>query len=132
MPAADLVPVDPPADGPVRLDLAPGPRQDWFPEETIAVLLGTAWSVSPRSDRTGIRLEGPPLERSVTGELASEGMLPGAIQVSPDGSPTVLGVDAPVTGGYPVIAVVAERSLDLLAQLRPGQPVLFSPRGLRT
>lgn len=131
VPAADLVPVDPPADGPVRLDLAPGPRRDWFSAASNTLLAESVWTVSSRSDRTGIRLDGPPLERTREGELPSEGMLPGAIQVSPDGSPTVLGVDGPVTGGYPVIAVVADRSLDLLAQLRPGQSVLFSPRALR-
>jgi allophanate hydrolase subunit 2 len=131
VPAADLVPVDPPADGSVRLDLAPGPRHDWFSEEATRLLFATSWTVSPRSDRTGVRLEGPALLRARAGELPSEAMMPGAIQVSPDGSPTVLCVDAPVTGGYPVIAVVADRSLDLLAQLRPGQRVLFSPRSLR-
>jgi allophanate hydrolase subunit 2 len=58
-------------------------------------------------------------------------MVPGAVQVSPDGSPTVLGVDAPVTGGYPVLAVVADSSFDLLAQVRPGQRLRFTPRALR-
>jgi allophanate hydrolase subunit 2 len=70
-----------------------------------------------------VRLDGIPLVREREGELPSEGMIPGAIQVSPDGIPTVLGPDAPVTGGYPVIAVVTGRTLDRLAQLRPGQQV---------
>jgi allophanate hydrolase subunit 2 len=65
------------------------------------------------------------LERRVGGELPSEAMVSGAVQVSPDGTPTVLLADHPVTGGYPVIAVVADRSLDLFAQLRPGQRVQF-------
>ncbi|THG29793.1 biotin-dependent carboxyltransferase family protein [Naasia lichenicola] len=126
VPGIDLVPVDPPADGPVRISVRPGPRADWFSSDAWSLMLESAWTTSPRSDRTGIRLEGPTLERARTGELPSEGMIPGAIQVSPDGVPTILGVDAPVTGGYPVLAVVTDGSLDALAQLRPGQPVRFT------
>lgn len=126
VPPADLVPVDAPGDGVVELAVRPGPRHEWFTATAHQLLLSTEWTTSARSDRTGVRLEGPALERVSTlagAELASEGMLRGSIQVSPDGAPTVLGPDHPVTGGYPVIAVVVEASLDLLAQLRPGQPV---------
>lgn len=126
VPAADLVPIDAPADGVVELGVRPGPRLDWFTDDTWRMLLSSEWVTSARSDRTGVRLEGPRLERVadlVGVELDSEGMLCGSIQVSPDGAPTVLGPDHPVTGGYPVIAVVVDSSLDLLAQLRPGQPV---------
>ena len=126
VPVADLVPVDPPADGVVELGVRPGPRHEWFTASAWQLLLASDWTTSARSDRTGVRLEGPALERVpelVGVELASEGMLRGSIQVSPDGVPTVLGPDHPVTGGYPVIAVVVDASLDLLAQLRPGQPV---------
>ncbi|UYN83403.1 MAG: biotin-dependent carboxyltransferase family protein [Microcella sp.] len=126
VPAADLVPIDAPADGVVELGVRPGPRLDWFTDDAWRVLLSSEWVTSARSDRTGVRLEGAALERRahLAGvELASEGMLWGSIQVSPDGAPTVLGPDHPVTGGYPVIAVVVDGSLDLLAQLRPGQRV---------
>lgn len=126
VPVADLVPVDPPADGIVELGVRPGPRHDWFTAAAHGLLTETEWITSARSDRTGVRLEGPALVRvpALVGvELASEGMLRGSIQISPDGAPTVLGPDHPVTGGYPVIAVVVDASLDLLAQLRPGQPV---------
>jgi biotin-dependent carboxylase-like uncharacterized protein len=131
VPAADLVPVDPPGDGLVRLDILPGPRRDWFDATAWESLTEATWTVSPRSNRTGIRLEGPALRRSRTGELPSEGMVPGAIQVWPDGFPTVLGVDGPVTGGYPVIGVVADSSFDRLAQVRPGQTILLTPRAAR-
>jgi biotin-dependent carboxylase-like uncharacterized protein len=67
----------------------------------------------------------PVLQRTVDRELPSEAMVPGAIQVPPSGQPTVLLADHPVTGGYPVIAVVADASLDAFAQLRPGQRVEF-------
>jgi allophanate hydrolase subunit 2 len=78
------------------------------------------------SDRVGIRLDGPPLERSRTDELPSEAVLPGAVQVPTDGRPIVFGPDAPVTGGYPVIAVLTD--VDHAAQLRPGDVVRFSRR----
>jgi biotin-dependent carboxylase-like uncharacterized protein len=125
IPSVDVVPVDPPPPDAVTLLLRPGPRRDWFGAASWESLFEADWTVSPRSDRTGVRLEGPPLERTDARELPSEGMLPGAIQISPDGAPTILAVDHPVTGGYPVIAVVTDASLDALAQLRPGQGVRF-------
>lgn len=125
IPPVDLVPVDAPPEGTVLIELRPGPRRGWFTEEAWRLLLREDWRVSPRSDRSGARLEGPVLERTDARELPSEGMVPGAIQVSPDGAPTILAVDHPVTGGYPVIAVVTDASLDALAQLRPGQIIRF-------
>jgi allophanate hydrolase subunit 2 len=68
----------------------------------------------------------PGLEQRAA-ELPSEPTLPGAVQVPPDGQPIVLGPDAPVTGGYPVIAVLPASELDLLAQLRPGGQLRFAP-----
>ena len=100
-----------------------GPRDDWFTEAARAALLDVTWTVRPECDRVGVRLDGPVLARSRTDELPSEPTLPGAVQVPPDGRPIVFGPDAPVTGGYPVIAVVTD--LDPAAQLRPGDPVRF-------
>ena len=74
--------------------------------------------MSPASDRVGVRLTGPALERSRTDELPSEPCIRGSIQVSSDGQPIVFGPDHPVTGGYPVIAVVLDRHTDQLAQAR--------------
>lgn len=114
---------------PVRATAAvrvvPGPRADWFAADAPARLTGTAWTVRPDSNRIGIRLDGPPLARVRSEELPSEPTLPGALQVPPDGHPILLGPDAPVTGGYPVIAVVREADLDAVAQLRPGDPLRF-------
>jgi biotin-dependent carboxylase-like uncharacterized protein len=110
------------------LDLRFGPRHDWFTEAARALLTTAEWRVRPESDRVGVRLDGPPLERSRGDELPSEPVLPGAVQVPPDGRPIVFGPDAPVTGGYPVIAVLLDP--DGAAQLRPGDPVRFrSGRG---
>jgi biotin-dependent carboxylase-like uncharacterized protein len=127
VPAADLVPIGPPPTGDVRVGLLPGPRRDWFGDDAWAALASAPWMVTERTDRTGIRLDGPPLPRARSGELPSEGMVPGAIQVSPDGVPTILGVDGPVTGGYPVLGVVPSVFLDALAQVRPGQRLRLTP-----
>jgi len=111
---------------PVRSAVLParlGPRDDWFTPAARAALLETTWTVRPECDRVGVRLDGPALARSRTDELPSEPTLPGAVQVPPDGRPIVFGPDAPVTGGYPVIAVVTD--LDPVAQLRPGDSVRF-------
>ncbi|MFE5407374.1 5-oxoprolinase/urea amidolyase family protein [Microbacterium sp. NPDC056569] len=125
------IPIAPPAgwgaprDAEFELELAPGPRADWFTADALATLYDTVWTVSNHADRVGARLDGPELTRVRTGELASEGMVPGALQVPPSGRPTILLADGPVTGGYPVIAVVTDPGLDLIAQARPGTRIRF-------
>ena len=111
--------------GDLTLDVALGPRDGWFTPAAVRRLLESAWQVSPASDRVGVRLTGPALERSRTDELPSEPCIRGSIQVSTDGQPIVFGPDHPVTGGYPVIAVVLDRHTDRLAQVAPGQVVRF-------
>lgn len=106
----------------------PGPRAGWFAPESRERFFSEPWSVSSRSDRVGIRLEGPRLDRAVTRELPSEGVVRGSIQVPPSGEPTVLMSDHPVTGGYPVIGIVDAPSADALAQLPPGGTVRFRRR----
>jgi biotin-dependent carboxylase-like uncharacterized protein len=104
-----------------------GPRDDWF-EGGVSALLGSSWMVRADSDRIGTRLDGPPLIRwwhRRDDELPSEATRPGALQIPPDGRPILLGPDAPVTGGYPVVAVVHSADLDHAGQLRPGQIVRF-------
>jgi len=117
------------ASGPAELRVLPGPRDDWFAAGAIGLLCGAGYLVTPASDRTGLRLDGPALPRARDGELASEGMVTGALQVPPDGRPILLLADHPVTGGYPVIAVVVSADIGLAAQLRPGQPVRFTLSG---
>ncbi|MGR2752984.1 5-oxoprolinase subunit C family protein [Agromyces arachidis] len=115
----------PPTTGPVTLGLLPGPRADWLTEAAALALYDSRWRLSPSSNRIGARLEGPPLDRRVTTELPSEPTVLGGIQVTGAGVPTVLLADRPVTGGYPVVAIVDPASLGLLAQARPGQEVRF-------
>jgi biotin-dependent carboxylase-like uncharacterized protein len=112
------------ASGPLRV--VPGPRDDWFGDDALATLLGSDWSVTPQSDRTGIRLSGPRLERRRDDELASEGIITGAIQVPPDGQPIVFLANHPTTGGYPVIAVLVAPDVDRAAQHGPGTRMLFT------
>jgi biotin-dependent carboxylase-like uncharacterized protein len=122
-PAVDLAPRAPLPAEPV-LRVTPGPRRDWFADP--ARLLSTVYTVSPDSDRVGLRLLGPPLERTRHGELPSEACVPGSLQVPPSGTPILFHADHPTTGGYPVIAVVHEDDLDLAAQLRPGRTLRFT------
>ena len=125
VPGFDIAPWSPPPLGAVEVPLIVGPRDDWFSPTALDLLFTTTWAFGAASNRVGARLDGPPLARTGGGELPSEGMVAGAIQVPPSGQPTVLLADHPVTGGYPVIAVVASAALDVFAQLRPGQPLSF-------
>ena len=129
-PAASVPVVDqevafPPPREAVTLALRAGPRTDWFTDAARATLFEAEWRLSEQADRIGARLVGPALERLRIGELVSEATVPVSVQVAGGGQPTILLADRPVTGGYPVIAVVASASLDAVAQLRPGQAVHF-------
>ncbi|GAA1524711.1 biotin-dependent carboxyltransferase family protein [Nocardioides humi] len=136
--AGDLLPVGRDVAGEMLVDAVPpaayddrpvlrvvrGPRDDWV--DAADRLVEQVWRVGAASDRVGLRLEGEPLTPApARGELPSEGALRGAIQVPPGGAPVVFGPDHPVTGGYPVIGVVADADTDRLAQLRPGEQVQF-------
>jgi biotin-dependent carboxylase-like uncharacterized protein len=114
--------------GPADLRAIAGPRDDWFSAAALTTLGTASYQVSPASDRTGLRLAGPALPRAPgrAGELRSEGMAAGSLQVTHDGQPILLLADHPTTGGYPVIAVVISADLGLAAQLRPGQQVRFA------
>ncbi|AGS68281.1 antagonist of KipI [Streptomyces collinus Tu 365] len=142
-PLADgtVLPLGVPAGPPARVDgvprprppaelvlrVVPGPRADWFTAGALRDLATRAYRVSSASNRIGLRTEGPALERARTGELPSEGMVLGAVQVPPDGRPVVFLADHPTTGGYPVIAVVRAADLPAAAQAVPGTPVRFVP-----
>ena len=116
------------AAGPEVLDVLPGPRSAWVGgwETDLGGMLSGSWHVSGHSDRIGLRLSGSRVEligawRDV--ELPSEGIVRGAVQVPPGGEPVVLLADHPVTGGYPVVAVLTASACDRAAQLRPGDAV---------
>ncbi|WP_433799145.1 biotin-dependent carboxyltransferase family protein [Actinomycetospora sp. CA-084318] len=123
VPAVDLAP-PPRADGTLRVVL--GPRADWFADPGL--LLRHPWTVTDDLNRVGFRLDGPELARAEAFagvELPSEGVIRGSVQVPPSGRPTVFLADHPITGGYPVIAVVVDADTDAAGQLRPGEQVRF-------
>ncbi|MDX3692678.1 biotin-dependent carboxyltransferase family protein [Streptomyces europaeiscabiei] len=120
----DVVPHPaPPSELVLRVTL--GPRDGWFTDAALRTLTRRSYAVSSASNRIGLRTEGPALKRSRAGELPSEGMVLGAVQVPPDGRPVVFLADHPTTGGYPVIAVVHPADLPGAAQAVPGTPVRF-------
>jgi KipI family sensor histidine kinase inhibitor len=101
-----------------------GPQDDHFDPEALAAFFATTWTVGPTSDRVGCRLVGPRLAHAGPSEIVSDGMVPGCVQVPPDGQPIVSLSDGPTTGGYPKIATVVRADLPLLAQLVPGEGCL--------
>jgi allophanate hydrolase subunit 2 len=108
------------------LEVDLGPRDDWFTDEAVAAFLGGEFTVTPAGNAVGLRLDGPVLTRRHTGELPSEGVVRGSVQVPPDGRPIVFQADHPVTGGYPVIAVLTPAAADRAAQIRPGGRIRFA------
>ncbi len=128
-PGVDVAPVAGPVPGELVVAVRPGPRADWFADDVHRTLTGTAWEVTGDSNRVGLRLAGPVLARRREGELASEGMVRGALQVPPSGQPVLFLADHPVTGGYPVIGYVADADVDRCGQLAPGQTLRFRRAG---
>ncbi|MCS7020306.1 MAG: biotin-dependent carboxyltransferase family protein [Gemmataceae bacterium] len=112
-----------PAESGITCRVVDGPQRSWFPGDAF---FQDTYTVLPATNRMGVRLHGPPLPRP-TGELLSEPVAPGAVQITHDGQPIILGVDAQTIGGYPKIAHVIRADLDKLGQLRPGDLVRFVP-----
>ena len=108
-------------DGQTVLRVTPGPYAD----RLLARLEDSSFTVGVGSDRTALRFDGDPLPH-VVGEIATIGVLPGAVQLPPGGQPIVLLGNAGTTGGYPVVAVVCTVDLRLAVQLRPGAAVRMS------
>jgi biotin-dependent carboxylase-like uncharacterized protein len=141
----DVLPLGTPTGSPAVIDFAPyalpgnelllechlGPRADEL-ADGMAELLNTAtWTVSSRSNRIGIRLEGPVLRRVDERELPSEGIVLGSVQLPPSGQPVLFLADHPVTGGYPVVGVVPAPDVWRCAQAAPGTLVRFRTRAVR-
>lgn len=118
--------------GPVTLAISPGPRADALIDHDA--LTTGIWIVNPASDRVGVRLDRDPRRTDppaavhpASTERASEGVALGSVQVPPSGQPVLFGVDHPVTGGYPVVAVLTADAIDVAAQLVAGERVRFVP-----
>jgi allophanate hydrolase subunit 2 len=117
----ELTPQSEGRGGLIHLRALPGPQRDWFADDAF---FNQEYEVSTASNRMGLRLKGTPLSRR-PGELVSEAVAPGAVQITNDGLPIVLGVDGQTIGGYPKLAHVIRADLDWLAQLRPGDRIRF-------
>ncbi|WP_245645157.1 biotin-dependent carboxyltransferase family protein [Pseudonocardia acaciae] len=126
-PRVDVAPQPAYPDRPV-LRVVPGPREHWFARGALAALYDSGgYEVTAESNRIGMRLSGPRLCRRDSRELPPEATVTGALQVPPAGQPILFLADHPVTGGYPVIAVVHPDDLPMAAQARPGRRVRFIP-----
>lgn len=108
------------------LHFIPGPHSDSFMRESIVELCTTLLRVSATSNRMGYRLEGQKVRYNHLHNLFSLGVIPGTIQVPPDGIPILLMADAQPTGGYPIVGVVMSADLPLAAQLLPGDSLRLS------
>lgn len=129
VPSVDVAPQPAPPDA-LELTLWEGPRRDWLADDGAEMLRTVEWTVASASNRIGLRLEGSALPLARAGELRSEGLVTGAVQVPPDGRPVIFLRDHPTTGGYPVIGVIDPAELSACAQARPGTPVRFHARGI--
>lgn len=90
---------------------------------SIRTATHAVWQAAPMSDRMGVRFEGPRLATVTHAESISAAVVPGTVQLTPDGRLIVLGVDAQTTGGYPRIGHVIRVDLGRLAQVKPGDRV---------
>lgn len=115
-----------PASQRARLRVLPGPQAEWFAEAAMATLTSVSFRVTPRSNRMGYRLEGPPLPRRRHEEPISEPLAFGALQVPSAGEPILLMADRQTAGGYPKLASVITADLPLAGQLSPGDFVEFA------
>jgi 5-oxoprolinase (ATP-hydrolysing) subunit C len=118
---AHFIPLEPARTTPTVLRVLDGAQAGWFRAEDF---YAAAFTVTPASNRMGLRLNGPSLP-TPPGEMLSEPVCPGTVQVTREGQCIVLGVDGQTIGGYPKIAHVIDADLDLLSQLRPGERMAF-------
>ena len=114
-----------PSNGRALLRVMPGPQDHWFEADALKTIAGVSFRISPRSNRMGYRLQGPPLPRVRDGELISEPVGIGAIQVPAAGEPILLMADRQTAGGYPKIGHVITADLPLAGQLAPGDFIEF-------
>lgn len=99
--------------------LWPGPRADDV-VDALANLASRGWTVSGSVSRVGVRLEAAEFVMASAGRLASEGLVEGAVQITPSGEPIIMLANHPTTGGYPVVGVVDPDDLSIVAQSPPG------------
>lgn len=115
---------------PVTVRVIEGPQAEYFTKRGKQTFYGHPYTVSPESDRMGYRLEGPSVESENGVDIVSDGIAFGAVQIPPSGKPIILLSDRQTTGGYAKIATVISKDIPRLAQLKPGDQVLFEKTDL--
>jgi len=115
-----------------HLRVTVGPQTDWFSPESVRTFFDASYTVTEESNRMGLRLDGPALETPHSGQMTSEGVSLGAIQVPAGGKPIILFVEQQTTGGYPKIANIVSADLPSVGQLRPRDEVRFELVGPET
>jgi antagonist of KipI len=101
------------------LRVTAGPQAEEFPHRALQVFYAASYSVREDSNRAGLRLRGPVVDPPFGGNMLTEGVSLGAVQIPPGGQPIVLFVDQQTTGGYPIAASVITADMSSVAQLRP-------------
>jgi antagonist of KipI len=112
-----------------QLRVTPGPQSDCFPESSRKAFYESTYRVAEDSNRMGLRLEGKPISRESSGEMITEGVSIGSVQITAAGLPIILFVEQQTTGGYPKIANVISADLNTLGQLRPRDEIRFEEVG---
>jgi biotin-dependent carboxylase-like uncharacterized protein len=107
------------------LRVTPGPQSDWFPKAAQNVFYASTYCVTEEANRMGLRLEGTALAEGAHGEMVTEGVSLGAVQIAAGALPIILFVEQQTTGGYPKIANVISADLHSLGQLRPRDEIRF-------
>jgi biotin-dependent carboxylase-like uncharacterized protein len=107
-----------------------GPQDDAFTPQGIHDFLHTDFRISNESDRMGYRLQGARIAHKTDGNILSDGIAMGSVQVPGDGSPILMMADRQSIGGYAKIAVVASVDLPVAAQCRPGDAIRFRAIGV--
>jgi antagonist of KipI len=109
------------------LRVTPGPQQDWFSESAYRIFSSNSYRVAEESNRMGLRLASQPIDGDFAGEMISEGVSLGAVQITAAGLPIILFVEQQTTGGYAKIANVISADFHSLGQLRPRDEIRFEP-----
>ena len=108
-----------------KLRIVLGPQDDAFTERGITTFLSSVYTLTPEFDRMGCRLDGELIEHVKSGDIISDGIAFGAVQVPSAGKPIIMLADRQTTGGYAKIANVISADFRILAQLKAGDKVRF-------
>ncbi len=108
------------------IDALPGLHLQQLNKKEQALFWQTIWTISPQSNRMGMRLQGDFALKTPFLEIASQGMMLGTVQLPASGEPIIMMAEHQTTGGYPRLAEVIRSAQTKLAQLKPGQQIRFN------